>query len=243
MARPDADADAAKVPPPDALRVDIATLRRRGVDHTDVAADLPAPWLADVLGDTDAEVSDAGKVSVQLHIQPGGIVVAQGRLELAFTVPCGRCLDPAAVQEATEIVATYVAAGSERDPAVQRAALAVDEEDGEELGLSEDDLDTWVYEGPHLPLSPVVAEHVRLAYPMRALCTRGEDCRGLCGSCGADLNAVPEATACPQCGNPVVVGGVALPSAGDETSRTPGNPMADALRELRDQLDTPDEGN
>ena len=245
MARPDADVDAAKVPPPESLRVDIATLRRRGVDHTEVATDLPPTWLSHVLSDTDAEVVEAGRVSLALHIQPDGIVVAQGRLDIAFTVPCGRCLDPAAVVDVAEIVATYVAAGSERDPAVQRAALArqlgADEDD--EDGLSEEDLDTWVYEGTHLPLSPVVAEHVRLAYPMRALCTRGEQCRGMCGSCGADLNAAQTATACPQCGNPVSVGGVEPPRGADETSRTRPGPLADALRQLRDQLEGPDDGN
>jgi len=49
----------------------------------------------------------------------------------------------------------------------------------EDLGLS-------YYSGDEIDLEPLVREQVILALPTRPLCA--EDCRGLCGGCGADLN-------------------------------------------------------
>jgi uncharacterized protein len=48
-----------------------------------------------------------------------------------------------------------------------------------ELGLS-------FYRGDELNLEPLIREQVLLALPTRPLCD--EDCRGLCPSCGVDLN-------------------------------------------------------
>jgi uncharacterized protein len=49
----------------------------------------------------------------------------------------------------------------------------------EEMGLS-------FYSGEEIDLTPFVREQVLLALPTRPLC--GEDCRGLCPGCGAELN-------------------------------------------------------
>lgn len=49
----------------------------------------------------------------------------------------------------------------------------------EEMGLS-------YYSKEEIDLSPFVREQALLALPTRPLC--GEDCRGLCPGCGADLN-------------------------------------------------------
>ena len=48
-----------------------------------------------------------------------------------------------------------------------------------ELGLS-------FYSGEEIDLAPLMREQVLLALPTRPLCR--EDCRGLCSSCGVDLN-------------------------------------------------------
>jgi uncharacterized protein len=49
----------------------------------------------------------------------------------------------------------------------------------EELGWS-------YYSGDEINFAPLIREQVMLALPTRPLCA--EDCRGLCGGCGADLN-------------------------------------------------------
>jgi uncharacterized metal-binding protein YceD (DUF177 family) len=235
---------------PEALTVDLATLRRRNIDHHAIDCTLPVGWLASVLASTDASVSQAAQLALALHLQPRGVVVATGTLQVGFDVPCGRCLSAAAVAETSRIVATYVPATAPRGRPTPSKADEDDDEGG--LGLTADDLDTWTYEGVTLSLEAMVAEQVKLAYPMRVLCTRQDACRGLCSGCGADLNAQAEdGTTCEACGRRVPKTPVADPpsaqagplgAAGAETldpagiegdaPDRPENPLATALKKL-----------
>jgi uncharacterized protein len=58
------------------------------------------------------------------------------------------------------------------------------EEDEVEVSLSE--TETIYYDGEILDIADAVRQTVLLSEPMRALCR--EDCRGLCGRCGVNLN-------------------------------------------------------
>lgn len=208
----------------ESLRVDLAALRQRGVDRHEVEALLPVSWLAETLCDTDAEVGVDGSVRLQLWLQPEGVVVAQGPLAVRFDVPCGRCLSPAGVDGATEIFATFM-------PGTEEADEAVDDDD---VDPDDDSADVWRYQGPVLRLDGLVAEHVALAYPMRALCEHGEACRGLCSNCGFELNTLPASVRrCPQCHCEVPLTPVAdLPGSQDERSERKDNPLAAALSKI-----------
>jgi len=205
--------------PIEALRVDMDVLRRRGVFQHRVEALLDASWIADVLAPTDAEVSEAGRVEIELALPSEGAVIATGRLEVRFSVPCARCLEPATVAGSSEIQATFVVGDL---PAPRGPHGGQDEEDEPGLGLSEDDLDMWTYDGHELELHEMVAEQIRLAYPMRAFCARGEECRGLCSNCGTNLNTAT-GEACPGCG---AVRGADGPEA-------EGGALAGALKKLQ----------
>ena len=201
----------------EALRVDLAALRRRGITTWPVDAVLPAAWVANVLRDTDAEIAHDARVRLDVSLEPQGIVLVRGTLSLRLEVPCGRCLAPAAVDGDTAIFATFMATAA--------AAEVLLRQDEEGLEPDPDTPDVWSYDGPVLSLEPMVAEQVALAYPMRALCERGEDCRGLCSNCGFELNRIPGPAAglpaaerrCPQCGNEVPLTPVAdLPPNAEE---------------------------
>jgi uncharacterized metal-binding protein YceD (DUF177 family) len=205
----------------EALRVDLAALRRRGVDLHPVHAVLPQAWLVEALRNTDAEVSEDAEVRLRVTLQPEGVVLVQGSLSLRFSVPCGRCLAPAAVDGTTEIFATFMASAA--------AAQALLRHDEEAFEADPDTPDVWSYDGPILALEAMVAEQVALAYPMRALCERGEQCRGLCSNCGCELNGLaPEVLRCPQCGLEVPLTPVAeVDPAETPTQRTErANPFA-----------------
>ena len=58
-----------------------------------------------------------------------------------------------------------------------------------DLQLDKEDLDVYFYEEPELSVSPIVEERIQMAVPMKPLCR--EDCRGLCPTCGKDLNQGP----------------------------------------------------
>lgn len=221
-------------PPPalEALRVDVAALRRRGLTMQSVDAVLPRAWMAEVLHDTDAEIGRDGEVHLEVSLQPEGVVLVRGSLSLELSVPCGRCLAPAHVDGSTSIFATFMATAA--------AAAVLLRHDEEGLEPDPDTPDVWSYDGPVLGLEGMVAEQVALAYPMRALCTRGEACRGLCSNCGFELNALPAAERrCPQCGGEVPLTPVAdLPASAEgdaiEASRElRENPLAAALRKLK----------
>ena len=53
--------------------------------------------------------------------------------------------------------------------------------------LEADDVNLSFYQGREVDLSPLVRDQVILALPMQPLCK--PECRGLCPSCGANLNA------------------------------------------------------
>jgi uncharacterized protein len=211
----------------DALQVDGAGLRRRGAPRHVVRAELDPQWLGGVLADTDAEVVEPGRVEIELLIPIDGAVVASGELRTRFTVPCGRCLQPAWVDAGTRLQATYVAGPL---PGPHGRVGADEGEDG--IGLNADDLNTWAFDGATLHLDGLVAEHVKLAYPMRALCSHGEACRGLCSGCGHDLNDQDHPSPCGQCGR-VVEGPVADSSGPAQIAPGADGPLAQALRKLR----------
>lgn len=49
-----------------------------------------------------------------------------------------------------------------------------------------EDVELYTYEGDEIDLTPLAEEQILLALSSRPLCR--EDCRGLCASCGANLN-------------------------------------------------------
>jgi uncharacterized metal-binding protein YceD (DUF177 family) len=207
----------------EALRVDLAALRRRGLTSQSVEATLPRAWLAEVLQGTDAEVGEDAEIQLQVTLEPKGLVLVRGSMTLQLSVPCGRCLTPAAVDGSTKIFATFMASAA--------AAQTLLRQDEEALEPDPDAPDVYGYDGPVLDLEPMVSEQVALAYPMRVLCPRGEACRGLCSNCGFELNALPAAERrCPQCGHEVPLTPVA--DAVDEPPTHDESPLAAALRKL-----------
>jgi uncharacterized metal-binding protein YceD (DUF177 family) len=226
--------DRMATPPPAlaALRVDLAALRRRGITTHRVDAVLPRAWLAEVLRDTDAEIGRDAAVRLEVSLQPEGVVLVRGSLSLRLSVPCGRCLAPADVDGDASIFATFVASAA--------AAQVLLRQDEDALEADPDTPDVWSYDGPILELEPMVAEQVALAYPMRALCARGEACRGLCSGCGFELNQLAAAERrCPQCGREVPLTPVADPPASeaaggerDDPRQERESPLAAALRKL-----------
>ncbi len=107
----------------------------------------------------------------------------RGRIRGAFSGACCRCLTP--TQAPVEIEVAW---------AFAEGPAAVFEEIGHGMEMDEntvleeaDALDTRrSFQGPTINLAPYVWEEVVFAAPSRYLCN--ETCRGLCPSCGANLN-------------------------------------------------------
>jgi uncharacterized protein len=90
------------------------------------------------------------------------------RLEL----PCSRCLDPFSWPVDAQFDLRY-------QPHSQNSGEG-------ERAVEEDDLTTAFYDNDEIDLGQLMQEQFYLSLPMKPLC--GEDCKGLCPSCGTNLN-------------------------------------------------------
>ena len=136
------------------------------------------------LEDERAQLSSATHVEGHAAKQREQVRVT-GKIEGAVEVQCDRCLRPVASPLQTEFDLAYA------------PASVLDEAEADEVKeLQDEDLIVAFYEGDRLDVDELVREQVLLALPMRLLCR--EDCKGLCLSCGADLNNDPCACAQPE---------------------------------------------
>lgn len=175
----------------------------------ELPVELPKAWVAEALRETDAVADRDGNVQLELTLQADRTLLVRGRIELFYTVPCARCLEGAAVDvgaETGDLCVTFVPAERVRSwldlPARPESAGPESDDDIEPLDPAE--LDEIGYQGSKVDLREFLAEQVALAYPMRALCGRGEACLGLCMRCGANLNDVAQSLGmvperCPAC--------------------------------------------
>lgn len=227
-AEPISDAAEPTLRPLEALKVELDELEE-GVHP--LAVELPQPWVAEILAETDAIARSGGAVRLELTLQTDRTLLVRGHIELVYGVPCARCLEPAEVDvgaETDELCVTFVPA--ERLRVWADVPGGGESADDEIEPLEAGELDEIGYHGSTVDLRKLISEQILLAYPMRILCSRGEACLGLCMRCGADLNkAVPEGAPpperCPNCN-------VRLDGADDEGAETP-------WKRALSKLDTP----
>jgi uncharacterized protein len=129
------------------------------------------------------------KVSGQVHVR--------GRFEAAVTGPCRRCTGEVSlsvpVTFSLRMVREQVKPDEDAEPAPdarpsRRRRQAVEDVDEGEVAASFelDEIDAEPFDGKTIDLDPIVREQVLLALPVTVLCR--EDCKGLCPTCGQDLN-------------------------------------------------------
>jgi uncharacterized protein len=152
------------------LSIDIRTLDSRAIQ---VAGELPVDDPVWVEGDPlpAQPVAVAGRLS---SAGPGRYYFS-GRLDGVATGECRRCLNDVRVDVSEEVNLFFMETGVE--------------------GAEDDDSETYLIDprAHAIDLRPAVREHWLLSAPAYALCR--EDCKGLCPTCGADLNAGPCACA------------------------------------------------
>lgn len=95
-----------------------------------------------------------------------------GRLETKIELQCARCLDAVVEDVHREFDLFYSPIPRDSKP--------------EEERVKDLDADIGFYEGDGLFLADVLSEQVLLSVPMKVICR--SDCRGLCATCGANLN-------------------------------------------------------
>jgi len=99
-------------------------------------------------------------------------VELRGKLATKVAVPCGRCLK--SVEFPVEVDFT------------ERFTPAVAWKNEEQHELQAEDLNLAVFDGDAIELDDLVKEEIMLAMPGHTLCQ--DECKGLCPSCGTNLN-------------------------------------------------------
>lgn len=113
------------------------------------------------------QVESCGPVTADLELEAAsGGVVARGRARSQVTVLCNRCLG--AVNRLVEAEITQLFAVARAEP-------------GQPVGYDSVKSDGWIDFGP------LLRDEISLSVPLVSLCR--EECRGMCATCGADLNA------------------------------------------------------
>jgi len=156
------------------LKLKIKDIGPGGVDS---AHEMGAEALRSLLGAGGIElIGDDLTAQVVVHLsRVGETVLVRGGIKGVISVACSRCLGPAPVRvDEPDLAVTFLP-----------QALA-GEESEEERELTLEDLDTFTHDGLEIDIEPLVREAFVLAVPIAPLC--GEQCRGLCGECGTDLN-------------------------------------------------------
>jgi uncharacterized protein len=130
-------------------------------------------WLENAVSD-EAEpfkCAQDTRISCQLRKLAENIFL-EGSVDTVLELACSRCLEAATLSINASFRYTLV-------PLPDRHEIDV------ELGSA--DLEYGYYEEDTIDLEPLILEQILLQIPIRVLCR--EDCRGLCPSCGANLNA------------------------------------------------------
>jgi uncharacterized protein len=147
------------------MRSDVVTELRKPHARTTLEVDDPAPPGTGLA----FEAPIVGRVTLS---NVGEYVRAQGQLRTVVRFACSRCLCP--VSYPLEIELDETCALTEMDaPSAYRET----DEDAEPIPIVDDDV---------VDLSELVRQSLVVAVPSTVLCR--EDCRGLCPSCGCDLN-------------------------------------------------------
>ena len=149
------------------MRIEVEKLNEAGAPFTAVYAPDELQ-LEDELTRLVSEAKLSGRASKWREQ-----VRLRGTIDASVEVRCDRCVTPVIAPVNAEFDVTYVPA----------EVLTTDAEATE---LQEDDLTFATYEGDTLDIEELAREQLLLALPTRHLCR--EDCKGLCLTCGEDLN-------------------------------------------------------
>jgi uncharacterized protein len=103
----------------------------------------------------------------------GDMISAKGWVKSRMLLTCGRCL-----KEFEAPFKSFFEVHYRPQP---------DEMVETEEGFPEGEMEVVYFQGDILDIGDQIRQTVLLSVPMRALCK--DDCRGLCGSCGRDLNS------------------------------------------------------
>src|SRR2546429_4286928 len=143
------------------MRIELERLRELGGRFSQVYE------VEDLSLDDDVRLTEPTEVRGLIR-RAGNEIELRGQLEARIQTVCGRCLKSVVLPVSSEFLERFV-------PAVSWLTE-------EQHELSEEELNLAVFDGEAIDLDDLVREEILLAMPAHVLC--GDDCKGLCPTCG-----------------------------------------------------------
>jgi uncharacterized protein len=127
------------------------------------------------------------QLRAELHKVSGGVLL-HARFGADVTAPCKRCLADVPVSLPIDFTLNLVPEAMIREEL--EGGKTDDDHGAPRVGsFSLQDADEELFDGRTIDLDPILREQVLLALPMNVVCR--EECKGLCATCGKDLNEGP----------------------------------------------------
>lgn len=133
------------------------------------------PVLAEMVQKRECEFLDPLKISTRAF-RIRELFEVEGHFQTRVGLVCSRCLKHFESVLASEFALTYTREAS--GPTVESPE--------QEVGLRVEDIGLMYFRGEEIDLREGIQEQVVMALPLKPLCD--EKCKGLCPTCGADLN-------------------------------------------------------
>jgi uncharacterized protein len=168
------------------LTIDVDEIDESGQEWQ---ADLSREFIDGVLrGEPPTEFNAGGAAHVRARLtKMGRNVLVQSRFRVPLEGQCKRCLKKVRLDEPIDLTLTFVPRDAAPAEAARRTA-AHDKDAGEPLAsFDPETVDEEPYSGKTIDLAPALREQILLAVPPSPVCD--EACKGLCPTCGKDLNA------------------------------------------------------
>ncbi len=161
--------------------------------------------LDEALKDSDDFALVSSTPLVATFKKVSGRVHVTGQFSATLKAPCKRCLTDVELtvpvefslrmirelpqpDEEEQAAADARAAAAAAKPRRKHSAKKDDDDEAELASTFElDEVDAEPFDGKTIDLDPIVREQVLLALPVSVVCR--EECKGLCSTCGQDLNA------------------------------------------------------
>ena len=119
----------------------------------------------------ECRIQGTAKGEVFLH-RVDGDVHLKGKVAALIVLKCDRCLEEYNQEINTSFFYILVPGQSI--------------EGKKEIALGKEDMEVSLYDGAEIQIGKIFREQILLQIPLRHVCR--EDCKGICPTCGADLN-------------------------------------------------------
>lgn len=154
------------------LQIEVSRIPPEGLEIDD-------PLTAEALhfeAEGDVGLEPGGNLRCRVDRGDDESVHVRGRFRTQVGLECGRCLEPFSLGLEQELDLFYL----------PRPEQPEQDDQEEEVELSDHDLVVAYYDADVLDLGEMVREQILLGLPMKRVCR--EDCLGICPACGVNRN-------------------------------------------------------